>query len=137
MTTIQKEGMMSLPGCLRWHAVAHLLARTDHQGGLAQSEVYLGSQGSFLAGRSLQGFDKVELVSVLTGKNGGFLVVLHELVHSVETPLPDAVHALAALYLEMLVLARRLQGNGVIARLKEDTETTCHEHHWKNIKCIN
>lgn len=58
-----------------------------------------------MAGRSLQRFDKVELVSVLTGKNGRFLVVLDELVHSVEAPLPDAVHAPATLHLEVLVLA--------------------------------
>lgn len=85
-------------------------------------EVDLGSQGSFLAGRSLQGFDEVELVSVLTGKNGCFLVVLDELVHSVETPLPDAINALAALHLEVLVLAGRLQGDGQIAWLKKETD---------------
>lgn len=117
---------MSLPGCLHWHSVAHLLGRTDHQGeqeeGLAQCEVHLGSQGSFLAGRSLQGLDKVELVSVLTGKNGRFLVVLDELVHSVETPLPNAVHAIAALHLEVLVLAWRLQGDGEVAWLTKETQ---------------
>lgn len=82
-----------------------------------------------MAVRSLQGFDKVELVSVLTGKNGCFLVVLDELVHSVETPLADAVHPLTALHLEVLVLARCLQGDGEIAWLKKDTQKLVHEHH--------
>lgn len=74
-------------------------------------------------GGSLQGFDKVELVSVLTGENRCFLVVLDELVHSVETPLPDAVHTLAALHLEVLVLARCLQGDGEVVRLKKEKRT--------------
>lgn len=58
-----------------------------------------------MARRSLQGFDKVEFFSVLTGKNGCFLVVLDELVHRVEAPLPDAIHTVATLHLEVLVLA--------------------------------
>ena len=78
-----------------------------------------------MAGRLLEGFDQVELLSVLAGEDGRFLVVLYQLVHGVETPLADAVDALAALHLEVLVLPRRLQRDGEITRLPRETEK-----HW-------
>lgn len=53
---------------------------------------------------SLQRSDEVELLPVLTGEDGRLLVVLHQLVHGVEAPLPDAVDIVHELHLEMLVL---------------------------------
>lgn len=52
---------------------------------------------------SLQGSDEVELLPVLACEDGGLLVVLHELVHAVEPPLPNAVDAVHQLHLEVLV----------------------------------
>lgn len=42
---------------------------------------------------SLQRFDQVQLVSVFAGENGGFLVVLHQLVHGGELALADTVNS--------------------------------------------
>lgn len=53
---------------------------------------------------SLQRPDEVELLPVLAGEDGGLLVVIHQLVHGVEAPLPDAVDVVHQLHLEMLVL---------------------------------
>ena len=57
-----------------------------------------------LPGASLQRPDEVELLPVLAGEDGGLLVVLHQLVHGVEAPLPNAVDVVHQLNLEMLVL---------------------------------
>lgn len=53
---------------------------------------------------SLQRSDEVELLPVLAGEDGGLFVVLHQLVHGGEPPLPDAVDIVHELHLEMLVL---------------------------------
>ena len=41
---------------------------------------------------------------MLAGEDGGLLIVLHQLVHGVEAPLPNAVDVVHQLNLEMLVL---------------------------------
>lgn len=48
--------------------------------------------------------DEVELLPMLAGEDGGLFVVFHQLVHGVKPPLPDAVHIVHKLHLEMLVL---------------------------------
>lgn len=53
---------------------------------------------------SLQGPDEVELLAMLAGEDGRLLVVLHQLVHAAEAPLPDAVDVVHQLHLEVLVL---------------------------------
>lgn len=53
---------------------------------------------------SLKRSDEVELLPVLAGEDGGLFVVLHQLVHGVEPPLPDAVDIVHKLHLEMFVL---------------------------------
>lgn len=69
-----------------------------------------GSEGGPEAGggrarqASLECPHEVELLPVLAGEDGGLFVVLHQLVHGVEPPLPDAVDAVHELHLEMFVL---------------------------------
>lgn len=43
---------------------------------------------------SQQRFDQVELVSVLAGEDGGFLVVFHQFINGAEPALADTVHLL-------------------------------------------
>lgn len=56
------------------------------------------------AAGSLECPHEVELLPVLAGEDGGLFVVLHQLVHGVEPPLPDAVDAVHELHLEVFVL---------------------------------
>lgn len=67
-----------------------------------------------------KGLDKVEFVSLLTGEDGRFLVVLNELFHTAKTPLADAVHSVLKLHLEVLVLPHSLQRNGEITGLENN-----------------
>lgn len=67
------------------------------------SECARGLEGR-AAGASLQCSDEVELLPVLAGEDGGLFVVLHQLVHGGEPPLPDAVDIVHELHLEMFVL---------------------------------
>lgn len=53
---------------------------------------------------SLQGPDEVEFLPVLAGEDGGLFVVFHQLVHGVESPLPNAIHIVHELHLEVFVL---------------------------------
>lgn len=69
-----------------------------------------GSEGGTQAGgggprqASLERPHEVELLPVLAGEDGGLFVVLHQLVHGGEPPLPDAVDAVHELHLEVFVL---------------------------------
>lgn len=69
------------------------------------------------ATNSSKGLDEIEFVSLLTGEDGRFLVVLYKLIHTAKTPLTDAVHSVLQLHLEVLVLPHSLQRNGEITRL--------------------
>lgn len=42
---------------------------------------------------SQQRFDQIQLLPLIAGEDGGFLVVLHKFVHGVEPALADAVHS--------------------------------------------
>lgn len=53
---------------------------------------------------SLKRSDEVELLPMLAGEDRGLFVVLHQLVHGVKPPLPDAVDIVHELHLEMFVL---------------------------------
>lgn len=72
---------------------------------------------------SQQRFDQVQLLSVVAGEDGGFLVVLHQLVHGVEPALADTVHSVRLLHLKVLVLAGRLQGHGEVTGLETQEGT--------------
>lgn len=72
---------------------------------------------------SQQRFDQVQLLSVVTGEDGGFLVVLHQLVHGVEPALADTVHSVRLLHLKVLVLTGRLQGHGEVTGLETQEGT--------------
>lgn len=79
---------------------------TSSRGHLAArgSEGGTGAGGAGPGQASLECPHEVELLAVLAGEDGGLFVVLHQLVHGVEPPLPDAVDAVHELHLEMFVL---------------------------------
>lgn len=66
---------------------------------------------------SCKRFHQVEFVSLFTGEDGCFFVVLHQLVHTVETPLANAVNAILHLHLEVFVLPHGLQRHREITGL--------------------
>ncbi len=67
-----------------------------------------------------KGLDKIEFISLLTGEDGCFLVVLYKLIHTAKTPLTDAEYSVLLLHLEVLVLPHSLQRNWEIAGLKKN-----------------
>lgn len=67
---------------------------------------------------SQQRFDQVQLLSMLAGKDGGFLVVFHQFVHGVEPALANTVHSLRQLHFKVLILTHRLQRHREITGLK-------------------
>lgn len=54
-------------------------------------------------------FDQVQLLSMLTGEDGGFLVVLHQLIHGAKLALADTVHPVRLLHFKVLILTGCLQ----------------------------
>ena len=79
--------------------------------------VCFGALCVFSPRESVQRLHQVEFVPLLAGEDGGFLVVLHQLVHGGEAALADAEHAVDRLHLEVLVLAGRLQGHREVVGL--------------------
>lgn len=72
---------------------------------------------------SLKRSDEVELLPVLAGEDGGLFVVLHQLVHGVEPPLPDAVDIVHKLHLEMFVLPWCFERHGEVTGLGRKQNT--------------
>lgn len=62
-------------------------------------------------------FHQVEFVSLFTGEDGSFFVVLHQLVHTAEAPLANEVHSVLQLHLEVFILPHCLQRHGEITGL--------------------
>ena len=65
--------------------------------------------------------DEEELFPLLTGVNGRALVVVHQVLHGGELPLADAVQPALHVYPEVLVATGRLQRDGEVASLEEQT----------------
>ena len=72
---------------------------------------------------SLKRSDEVELLPVLAGEDGGLFVMLHQLVHGVKAPLPDAVDIVHELHLEMLVLPWCFERHGEVTGLGSKQKT--------------
>lgn len=84
-----------------------------------------------------KGLDKVEFVSLLTGEDGRFLVMLYKLIHTAKTPLTDAVHSVLQLHLEVLVLPSSLQRNGEITGLENKREINWWDIVAAAVPCLN
>ena len=70
----------------------------------------------------MQWSQQVEAVPLLTGEDGGLLVVLHQLIHGGEAALANAEHALHRLHPEVLVLAGRFEGHREVVWLGRGRE---------------
>lgn len=90
---------------------------------LSAERQFAGSRGDAAPYVSQQRTDKVEPVAGLPRKDGRLFVVLQQLVHGAEAPLPNAEGALRQPDFEVLVPAHGLQGDGEITGLWEHSGT--------------
>lgn len=94
----------------------HHLAQCEVTSALFQSGLVL--RLICVCRRSLEGFDKVKLLSMFASEDGSFLVVLYQFFHSIKAALTDTVNSIRQLHLEVLVLSGCLQRHREITRLE-------------------